>query len=155
MSTYTLLGSDTIQIGNITGLRVLNDFGDGTIAKIEFPEDVAESTIGKNGNVVIAFKAGGRKANLSELKIIKGSQDDQILQGYVNNYLSDPSRFLMLSGLITRNFGDGKGNVRKEIYDLEGGIIKKIPDSEINVSGETQQAYSMYTIIFAYGERSL
>lgn len=152
--SVTLTGRDTITIGNVTGQRVLNSLGDGDCAALTYPNNISVTKRGKDGTGIVAYNQDGNIANLT-LRIIKGSDDDKILQSYIDSYHADPAGFLALSGTIVKRLGDGQGNLTREIYPLAGGVPEKNVETKTNENGDTEQVLSVYVFNFLDTERGL
>lgn len=150
MGSVTLTGNDTTIIGG----RIFTDFADGDAIKLTFPDNVAEITIGKNGNTIYAFNAKGLKCE-AELRLLRGSQDDKYLNNLQKSYLNDPPTFSPPSGEFIKRIGDGKGNVTNDAYIFAGGMPTKLPEARENVGGETEQAVTIWKIVFPNTNRSM
>jgi hypothetical protein len=150
MSTVTLTGKDTIVIDS----RILADFADGDTCNIEFPNDLATEKAGKNGNMIYAYNAAGNIANVT-LRVLRGSGDDKYLQSRLQEYINDPAAFVMVEGEFIKRLGDGAGNVVSDTITLPGGAFKKKPGAKENVAGDTEQAVSVYALVFANSQRAI
>jgi hypothetical protein len=144
MSTTSLTGKDTIKVNG----RILNDFADGDVAKITFPNNLVEVKTGKNGNSIYAYNYTGRQAEL-ELRILRGSSDDKFLNNLLQLFNNDPAAFALLTGEFTKNVGDGVGGVTGITYILSGGAFRKQVDVGENADGGTDQAVAIYQMIFS------
>lgn len=150
MGTFSLLGSDTIKIND----RLLADFGSGEVAKVSFPTDMATVKTGKNGNTIFVQNASGFQSTM-EVKVIRGSADDKYLQSLVTNYKSAPTLYVLDNVEVVKQIGDGAGVITSDTYALTGGIPTKQVEGIVNVEGDTDQAISVYTWIFATNVRAL
>ena len=150
MSATALTGKDTI----ILNQRVLNDLADNDTANLEYPDNLVEGTVGKNGNVIYAFNAKGQRSTFT-LRVLIGSSDDKFLNSALSAYINDPASFTLLTGEFIKRVGDGSGNITNVIYLMAGGIIQKVPGSKDNTSGETEQGVSVYVLMFANTPRTL
>lgn len=146
--SVSLTGKDTIIIDS----RILNDLGTGDVASLEFPNNLCEAKTGKNGNVIYAYNASGKVANVT-LRVIRGSADDKYLASRMQEYINDPAAFVLIAGEFIKRVGDGAGNITSDIYTMKGGVIQKIPGGKENVEGDTEQALSIYVILFANNDR--
>jgi hypothetical protein len=144
MSTTALTGKDTIQING----RILNDFADGDVAKLSFPNKLVEVKTGKNGNSIYAFNYTGRQAEM-ELRILRGSSDDKFLNNLLSLFTYDPSAFTLLTGTFSKNVGDGIGGYSVVTYIMSGGAFQKQVDVLENADGSTDQAVAVYSLIFS------
>lgn len=147
MST-SLTGKDTTIIAG----RVFKDFADADTVVIDIPNNIVEAKVGKNGNTIFAFNSTGKTTNAT-LRLIRGSADDKFLNNKLNEYLQDPAAFVLLLGEFIKRSGDGQGNITSDIYKMEGGVVQKIPITKENVEGDTEQAVSIYQLIFANTSR--
>jgi hypothetical protein len=150
MPTVSLTGKDVVKING----RILNDFGDGDCAHITYPNDLATIKSGKNGNSIIAFKNDGRQAELS-LRVLRGSGDDKFLNNIVALFKNDPSAFVLISGEMTKNVGDGAGGITADTYILGAGVPRKQPEVVDNADGTTDQALAVYGFAFCNAPRSM
>ena len=146
--SVSLTGKDTIIIDT----RILNDLGTGDVANLEFPNNLVEAKPGKNGNTIYAYNASGKLANVT-LRVLRGSSDDKYLASRMQEYINDPAAFVLIAGEVIKRVGDGAGNITNDIYTMKGGVIQKIPGGKENVEGDTEQALSIYVIVFANNDR--
>ena len=155
MGGVSLTGNDTVAIG-ATGaaLRIFADFGDGDTVNLDFPNNLVEAKTGKNGNTIYAFNATGQVVAVL-IRVLRGSPDDKFLNAEMNLYLADPAAYPLLAGEFIKRIGDGAGNVINDVYKIAGGIVQKIPTVKENVEGDTEQAITIYQILFANTERSI
>ena len=86
MGSAALTGNDVA----IVDARILRDFADGDTVVLDFPNNLAETVVGKNGNMVVAYNAGGKTVNVT-MRILRGSSDDKYLQGRLQEYINDPA----------------------------------------------------------------
>lgn len=153
--SVSLTGSDSISIGAFGAqLRILSDLADGDVGMLDFPNNLVEGKVGKNGNVIFALNTTGKQAVLT-LRTILGSADDKFLNAEMNRYLLDPPAYTLLAGEIVKRVGDGQGNVSNITYPMNGGIVQKIPTVKDNVEGDTEQAVAVWTIFFANNDRAI
>ena len=150
MGTTSLTGQDTMVIGG----RVLNDLPDGDVTKLTYADDIVKVKKGKNGNAIYAFNASGEVCDV-EQRVLKGSDDDKFLNSQLQAYLRDKASYVLLTGSFVKTIGDGLGNLTKDTYLMSGGIVKKPVDAKDNVDGDTEQAVSVYSLIFTNAPRSL
>ena len=148
-SIFSLTGDDTIIINDLP----LNDFPDGDIATLELPNNLMEIQTGKNGNTVFALDEAGNNATLT-LRVLLSSNDDKRLNGLIPLSESFAS-YVLLTGSVVKQIGDGQGNVSYNTYLLQGGMIQKKPAVKSNVNGDTQQAVVEYVIQFANAARAI
>lgn len=149
MATYTLTGDDTIIINDLP----LNDFPDGDIATLDLPNNLMEIQTGKNGNTIFALDESGNNATLT-LRVLMSSKDDKRLNGLIppsNGFAS----YILLTGSVVKQVGDGFGNISYNTYLLQGGMIQKKPVVKSNVNGDVQQAVVEYIIQFANAARAI
>jgi len=150
MGSVSLTGKDTTIMND----RIFGDFGDGDCVNLEFPNNLVEAKVGKNGNSIYAFNASGRLVNV-KCRVLLGSSDDKYLNSEMTRYINDPASYTLLLGEFIKRVGDGAGNVTNITYKVDGGIVQKVPGAKENVSGDTEQALAEYTIVFANTDRSL
>lgn len=155
MSGVSLTGKDTITLGARGGApRILIDLADGDTGLLDFPNNLVEGKTGKNGNTIYAFNSTGVVSTLT-LRVLRGSTDDKFLNSEQNLYKQDPASYVLLDGEIIKRVGDGIGNVTNDVYSIEGGIIQKMPIVKENVEGDTEQAVTIWIIMFANTDRGL
>jgi hypothetical protein len=145
-----LTGKDVIKIND----RLLNDLMDGDVASLVFPNDTVVAKTGKNGNTIFSFKYDGKVCNFT-LRVVRGSGDDKFLNNLFNLLNNDPAAFSLMSGEFAKQIGDGSGNITQDIYILSGGIFKKAPEGKENADGETDQAVTVWELIFTNAPRSI
>lgn len=150
MGSAALTGNDTI----IIDARIMRDFADGDTVVLDFPNNLAETIVGKNGNMIVAYNASGKTVTAT-LRILRGSADDKYLNGRMQEYINDPAAFVMLEAEFIKRAGDGKGNITAEVYKLEGGTFQKPPATKENVSGDREQSVSVYALTFANSQRTM
>lgn len=149
-AVYTVTSNDTLSLNG----HVFADLGTDDVTTITFPTTVVTRKTGKNGNTIYAQNAQGLNCDLV-LKVLRGSPDDQFMQGLINTVPTDFPSTTLLSGTFVKRLGDGQGNVTSDTYTLSGGVISKLVDGKENVSGDVMQAEATYNVIFASGQRSL
>ena len=150
MSSVSLTGKDTMVIDS----RILADQADGDCGMLEFPNNLVEVKLGKNGNSVYAFNASGKVVNAT-LRVIRGSADDKYLNSRLVEYVNDPAAFVLIEAEFIKRVGDGAGNITADTYQLKGGAFQKMPGAKENVNGDTEQAVAIYVITFANSDRAM
>jgi len=150
MATSSLTGADTVQIND----RVFNDFGDGDIVTISYPNELVSVKTGKNGNSIYAFNETGRQVDV-EIRVLRASPDDKFLNSIKLGMERDFSAFSLLSGEFVKRVGDGLGNVSREVYSLSGGVFTQSVDTKSNVEGDTEQSISLYRLKFTNAPKSI
>ena len=86
---------------------------------------------------------------------MKGSSDDQFLQGKISAMEADFVATELATGEFVKRLGDGQGNVARDVYTLLGGVIVKRVDGKENASGDTNQGVAVYNMVFAKAVRSI
>lgn len=153
-------GNDIVQLGSsATGLTTITSFADGDYARVTFPNDIMNFTIGKNRNMLAAYNAMGTLAEL-ELRLLRGSQEDKFLQDQFPTFASDELKFSFIYAKIIKKLGTNIGGTSgvvgiDEIYTLNSGIISKAPEIVSNVSGSTDQGVVVWQIRFAEFTRTV
>ncbi len=142
-AAISLTGSDTIIINTTT----LTNLADGNCGNLTFPNKIANAKIGKDGNALIAQNQTGKLAEL-ELRILRGSSDDQFLNGLLNAQVSGFTSFPLLIGEITKIIGNGQTPAAtvSDSYSLSGGFFDSLVPVLVNVEGDTNQAVAIYKI---------
>ena len=146
----SLTGSDTIKING----RILNDFADGDVAHLTFPNNLVEVKTGKNGNSIYAFNNTGRQCEVA-LRLVRGGSDDKYMNQQLSLFKNDPADFSLLTGEFDKRVGDGVGNITTDSYTLSGGAFRKQVEVKENADGDTEQAVAIYTLIFSNAPRSI
>ena len=140
--TYRLTGDDTFVLWG----RVLSDLADGSVVQITADNNIANSVVGKNGNIIIAKDEQGKKCTIT-LRLLKGSKDDQFIHSYYKTYELDSALFIMGNGSFAKRLGDGAGNVVFDTKYLSAIHFTRAPyDAAWNVNGSTEQAVTVYTM---------
>lgn len=142
--TYNLTGADTFVLYD----RVFNNLADGDTVTITYPNNSTEAKTGKNGNTIFAQNMSGMNANVT-IRVLRGSSDDQFLAGKKATFEQDYAAGELANGSFVKRLGDGSGNVVNDVYSLKGGAFQRGIDSKENVQGDTDQAVSVYNMIFA------
>lgn len=150
MSTVAMSGADSVIIND----RILVDFADADTAVLDFPNDIAMVKTGKNGNSIYSLNESGKQSEL-KLRIIRGSADDKFLQNLLTQQQNGFSAFVLMTGELVKQIGDGQGNVSNDTYIMSGGIFTKAVPGKSNVDGDTEQSVSIYTIKFSNSPRVL
>ena len=145
-----LTGNDTTILDG----RIFKDFAEGDVVTIEYPNNLTEGKVGKNGNVIFAFNSSGKSVNI-KIRVLLGSSDDKYLNSRVQEYVNDSASFVFITGEFVKRVGDGKGNISNITYLVDGGVIQKIPGAKENVSGDTEQAVAEYMIFVANADRAI
>lgn len=152
--TTAATGKDTIVLNDGTTDIVLNDFGDGDVMTLVFPNEEVAVKTGKNGNSIYAFNETGRQVDV-ELRILQGSSDDKTLNSLKLAMENDFPSFPFLSLNLTKRVGDGKGNIANVVYSMEGGIFSQGVDTKVNVEGDTEAVISVYKLKFVNNKRTI
>ena len=150
MGSAVLSGSDTLVIDD----HVFNDFADGNVAEITFPNDISNLKTGKNGNTIYGLNESGRHAEF-KVKVLRGSTDDKFLNGKLAAQQNNFAGFPLMVGTFVKKLGDGTGNITSDTYICSGGVFTKIPEAKSNVEGDTDQSTVIYTIKFSNAPRAI
>ena len=146
----SLTGNDTITING----QILNDFADGDIGHLTFPNDLMAVKTGKNGNSLYALNATGKQCELT-LRLVRGGNDDKFFNQQLALMSNNPPGFSLMTGEFIKNIGDGAGNITQDIYSLSGGVIKKSPEMKENMEGDIEQAVTIWMLIFTNAPRTI
>lgn len=150
MSIDILKGNDTLTLNG----RVLSCFADGEVVVVEYPNDGASLTTGKDGNSIYVNSPSGWNVNVT-LRILLNSSDDRFLSLLQNQQEQDFSSFTLLFGNFTKKLGDGKGKTTKVAWELEGGIFIRRQDGRDNTNLETEQGVAVYNLRFSRAKRTI
>ena len=144
MATFSVTGDDVVILDGIGNLQ--NDLADGDVASITIPNDLANISVGKNGNAIFAKDENGRRADI-DVRVLRGSQSDRDLLAIYAATIANFPGLTLMSGQITKKFGDGKGGVSNSYsYFIKGGIMRRAPEMRVNVNGDTEQSVTVYNI---------
>lgn len=150
MSIYTITSNDTLTLNG----HVFVDLSMNDVTTIEFPNKLVNAKTGKQGNTVLAQNASGFNANMT-LRLMRGSTDDQYMQGLIAKTPADFPSLVLLAGTFVKRLGDGAGNVVSDSFTLAGGVIDKQPGGKENVEGDTSQGEAVYTLFFSNALRAI
>lgn len=145
-----ITGNDTLTLAD----RVILDFADGDNSTIGFPNDLVSIKTGKNQNTLYARNEQGNNATMS-LRLVRGSSDDKFLQSKLALVKGDFPSVILINGEFVKRLGDGKGTVIRDVYTLLGGTFSKNIEVKENVEGDTEQAVSVYNLVFAVASRGI
>jgi hypothetical protein len=144
------VGKDVFSLNG----RILNNWGDGDVVKLDIPEDLSTMSTGKQGNTIYGYNYKGKNIKI-EIRLILGSADDQFIQGLLSTYNSNPAAFPLMNFEFDKNVGDGTGAINQVIYQGIGGVFSKQPSAMENAAGETNQAIVTWMLQFADVNRSI
>lgn len=150
MTTFNITADDTLTLYD----RVFNDLADDDVSAITFPTDIVQVKTGKNQNTIYAKDEKGNNATMT-LRLMRGSADDNFLQSIYNVAQQDFVAQRLATGQFVKRLGDGDGNVRSDVYSLQGGIITRQPDGKENAAGDTQQGVAIWNFTFAIAQRTI
>lgn len=151
MGTLTVTGSDTLVLNG----TVMADLATDDTTKITFPNELVNIKTGKNGNSIVALNQQGYNGLLN-LKLMRGSSDDQMLTNILAAMTADFVSTPLIAGSFTKRMGiNGNGTVINDVYNVAGGTISKIPEATENVSGSIEQAETTWIIKFTNCTRSI
>ena len=150
MSVFVVTANDTLTLNG----HVMVNQGTDDVTTISFPNELVSRKTGKNGNTLFAQNANGLNADLS-LRLIRGSTDDQFMQGILNSIPADFPSAVLINGSFVKRLGNGLGGIVNDTYALSGGLIAKQVDGKENVSGDVSQGEVVYTVKFANVSRNI
>ncbi len=150
MPIVSATGKDTITING----RILNDFGDGNVAELTFPNDLVNLKTGKNGNTIYGLNNTGRQCEMN-LRLLRGSADDKFMNALLLSQMGNFAAFTLMTGEFVKNIGDGSGNITPDTYVLSGGTIKRQADALENSDGDTNQSIAVWHLLFSNGPRAI
>lgn len=142
--SVALTGKDTIILAG----TILKDLADADTAVLDFPNNLVDAKVGKNGNTIFAFNSTGQTVTVT-IRVLRGSPDDKFLNNKMSEYLQDPASFVLIEGEFIKRVGDGIGAITSDIYKLNGGVVQKMPNTKENVEGDIEQAITIWQLIFA------
>jgi hypothetical protein len=148
--SVSLTGNDISIIND----RLLRDLADGDAVNLDFPNNLAEGKKGKNGNSIISFNEQGGMVTVT-IRVLLGSPDDKYLNKELTLYKNNRAGYILLTGEFVKKVGDGQGNVSNIIYNMTAGFVQKYPNAKENTEGDTEQAVTIYQIVFMNTDRSI
>lgn len=150
MSTVSMSGSDAITING----HIFNDLADQNCVELDFPNDIASSKTGKNGNSIYVLNQTGKVVDV-KMRIIRASNDDKFLLNLLSQQNLGFASFVLMFGTFVKKIGDGLGNVTSDTYILSGGLfVKNVPGKD-NVEGDIESGVAMYSLRFTNAPRVL
>lgn len=136
-------GNDVLIING----QVFTGYADADAIKLEPQGPIAQMKVSKDGNSIYAMQYSGIVAKLT-VRLVRGSFDDQTLNGLLQQWIGDPASFVLMAGSYVKRIGDGKGNITNEVYQLAGGVFESIPAGMSNMDGSTESSVTVYTLLF-------
>jgi len=136
-------GKDVLIING----QVLTGYADQDAIKFEPQGPIAQMKVSKDGNSIYSMQYSGIVVKLT-VRLVRACFDDQTLNSLLQQWIADPSTFVLMSGSYVKRVGDGKGNVTNEVYQLAGGVPETIPSAMSNMDGSTEQSVTVYTMLF-------
>lgn len=149
MSTIAISGNDSLQIDG----RIITDFADQDISKVSFPNDIGMMKVSKNQNAIYALNPTGAVVDM-ELRLIRSSGDDKYMNSRLQEWISNPAVFILLFSVFTKRIGTGDGTITSDVYQMNGGIFKKIPEAKSNAEGDVDQSVVIYNMMMILNSRS-
>jgi len=140
---YTLRAGDSLILDG----KVVLDFADGDYFTTDYPNDLATSSKGKNGNGITVKNEQGTVVNTT-LRILVGHETDKYLNNKLIQFKNDTLHYSYITATATQYYGDGNGNVEKKVLNLTGGVVLKPAGTISSASGNTDQAVAIYTLQF-------
>ena len=138
----SLAQSDTLRINN----QVISTFANEDCGKLEFPNELVMVDVDKQGNGLLAINQKGLIADL-DIRIVMAASDDT----YLNSLLAQQTGGspTILSGVLTKNFADQKGNVTSVQMQLNGGVFLRGIPMMLSSVGNIEQTVAVYKFRFA------
>ena len=138
----SLAQSDTLRINN----QVISTFANEDCGKLEFPNELVMVDVDKQGNGLLAINQKGLIADL-DIRIVMAASDDT----YLNSLLAQQTGGspTILSGVLTKNFADQKGNVTSVQMQLNGGAFLRGIPMLLSTVGNIEQTVAVYKFRFA------
>lgn len=143
-------GSDTILINR----TLLTSLADDNVVELTYPNEIASVKTGKNGNSIYGLNTTGQQADV-KVRVLRASASDIFLLNLLNSQNNNFAGFVLMTATFIKKIGDGKGNVISDTYVLSGGVFTKNVEAESNVTGESKQSVSMYTMRFSNSPRAI
>lgn len=146
----TITGDDTLTLFG----RVITDLATTDISVLEYPNEINKMKTGKNANTIYAKDETGNNATLV-IRLMRGSDDDLFLESQKLASAKDYPATILATGQLVKRLGDGQGNIRNDVYTLQGGTFTRNVPVKSNVEGDTEQAVAVYNFMFAVAKRSI
>ncbi len=147
----TLTGEDTFLINDYP---LMADTANGDIVTIDFPNDLATMTTGKNKNTIYAKNEAGSNVDIT-CKLMRGSSADKFMNGLMAQQERDFVGFILPNGTFVKRLGDGQGNITYDTYNIQGMIFTKGIPSKASPDGDGEQGTVTYTLKAALATRGL
>ncbi len=144
MAIESLAGNDSLILDG----ELILDGADNDCITLEFPNDVAIITRGKNGNSLFTKNEQGKIANIT-LRVILNGDTDKYLINKLSQYSNDPTSFSLITGTFTKRTGDGKGNLTKKVFDLSGGVVVRNAGTVESTVGNVEAIVSVWNLSFS------
>ena len=154
MAGVSLTGGDSLIFFQAGIPLVVENFADGDVVNIEYPNNSIEVTTGKNGNAIYAFNSTGVQVQAT-LRVLRGSTVDKYLNSRLAEIINDVASFILIEAEFIKRVGDGQGNITSDTYRLGGGVVQKPPGVRENVAGETEQSVTIWNMMFTNSVRAL
>ena len=151
MAITTLTGEDTFLINDYP---LMADTANGDIVTIDFPNDLATLTTGKNKNTIYAKNEAGSNVDIT-CKLMRGAAADKFLNGLLAQQERDFVGFTLMNGAFVKRLGDGEGNITFDTYNIQGMIFTKVPSAKASPDGDGEQGTVTYTLKAALSTRAM
>lgn len=151
-SVYT--GQDIIKFTYGKETRVINDLADNEVVQITYPNDTSSTSTGKNGNSLGAHNEQGNIAELT-MRLVKSSGDDKFFNSIWADWKNHSLGFKPMTAEFTKVLVDEQGNSNSEVTQLFFGLPRGKIGTGSNLSGETEQAVSIYNFRFGNSQRTI
>ncbi len=146
--SVSFTGQDTFIIND----RTITDLADGDCVTINYPNELMNVKVGKNGNAIYGVNETGKLAEV-KWRILRGSDDDKFFNGLLQQQNTNPTGFTQMTGELVKNIGLGGAASVGDITVLSGGVFMKNPEVKSNVEGDPGQAVVEYTGRFSGAPR--
>lgn len=151
MAIQTLTGEDVFLINDYP---LMADTANGDIVTIDFPNDLATMTTGKNKNTIYAKNEAGSNIDIT-CKLMRGGKADKFLNGLQAQQERDFVGFTLMNGAFVKRLGDGAGNITYDTYNIQGMIFTKAVPGKASPDGDGDQATATYTMKAAVATRGI
>jgi hypothetical protein len=147
--SISFTGQDTAVIND----RVLTDLADGDCVTVDYPNELMNVKVGKNGNAIYGVNETGKVAEV-KYRVLRGSSDDKFLNGLLAQQTGpNPELFVLMTGELVKNIGNNSGASVGDTTVFSGGIFSKRPSVKSNVEGDPGQAVTEYTVRYSNAPR--
>jgi hypothetical protein len=132
--------------GLIINSRVITNFAGPKSILTEYPNDINDIHIFKNGNMIWMRKIQGLLVNIT-IKLMINSDDDKFLNSLFKSSQQNPNIFSPINMQHIKNTTNENGNLLQAIVDIPWAMFQKLPSMQDDSEGDVEQAISTWGFI--------